>query len=78
LVKLIFIKSPELNSRKKWPPGPESAVPRAIQGNRSYHGLTDQFDVSNESISNVMKLFIALSDMIHRFATKKLQIATPK
>jgi hypothetical protein len=67
-----------LISRKKWSPEPEAAVPRAIQGNRSYHGLTDQFDVSNGSISNVMKLFIALGDVIHRFATKKLQIATPK
>jgi hypothetical protein len=70
--------TPELISRKKWPPGPEAAVPRAIQGNRSYHGLTDQFDISNGSISNVMKLFKALSDMIHRFATIKLQIATLK
>jgi hypothetical protein len=44
----------------------------------SYHGITDQFNVSNGSISNVMKLFIALSGVMHRFATKKLQIATPK
>jgi hypothetical protein len=78
LVEFIFFKSPELISRKKWPPGPEAAVLRAIQGNRSYHGLTDQFNVSNGSISNVMKLFIALGDVIHRFATKKLQISTPK
>jgi hypothetical protein len=77
-LNLYLLKSPELISRKKWPPGPEAAVPRAIQGNRSYHGLTDQFDVANGSISSVMKLFIALGVMIHRFATKKLQIATPK
>jgi hypothetical protein len=55
-----------------------AAVPRAIQGNRSYHGLTDQFNVSNGSISNVMKLFIASGGVIHRFTKKKLQIATPK
>jgi hypothetical protein len=67
-----------LISRKKWPPGPETAVPRAIQGNRSYHGLTDQFNVSYGSISNVMKLFIALGGVIHRFTKKKLQIATSK
>jgi hypothetical protein len=67
-----------LVSRKKWPPGPEAAISGAIQGNMSYHGLTDQFNVSNGSISNVMKLFIALGDVIHRFETKKLQIATPK
>jgi hypothetical protein len=40
-LNLYFYKSPELISRKKWPPGPEAAVSRAIQGNRSYHGLTD-------------------------------------
>jgi hypothetical protein len=77
-LNLYLLRSLELISRKKWPPGPEAAVPRAVQGNRFYHGLTDQFDVSNGSISNVMKLFIALSDVIHRFAMKKLQIATPK
>jgi hypothetical protein len=70
--------SPELISRKKWPPGPEAAVPRAIQGNRCYHGLADQFNVSNGSISNVMKISIALGGELHRFVTKKLQIATPK
>jgi hypothetical protein len=67
-----------LISRKKWPPGPEAAVLRAIQGNRSYHGLTDQFNISNGSISYVMKLFIASGGVIHRFTKKKLQIATPK
>jgi hypothetical protein len=67
-----------LISRKKWPPGPEAAVTRAIQGNRSYHGLTDQFNVSNGSISNVMKLFIASDGVMHRFTKKKLQIATSK
>jgi hypothetical protein len=77
-LNLYFYKSPGLISRKKWPPGLEAAVPRAIEGNRSYHGLTDQFDVSNGSISNIMKLFIALGGELHRFATKKLQIATPK
>jgi hypothetical protein len=55
-----------------------SGIPRAIQGNRSYHGLTDQFNVSNGSISNIMKLFLALCGEVHRFATKKLQIASPK
>jgi hypothetical protein len=40
---------------QKWPPGPEAAIPRAIQGNRAYHGITGQFNVSNGSISNVMK-----------------------
>jgi hypothetical protein len=68
----------ELISRRKWTSGIEAAVSRAIQGNRTYHGITDQFNVSNGSISNVLKLFIALGDVIHRFATKKLQIATPK
>jgi hypothetical protein len=67
-----------LISRKKWPPGPEAAILRTIQGNRFYHGLTDQFNVSNGSISNVMKLFIASDGVIHRFTKKKLQIATPK
>jgi hypothetical protein len=70
--------SPELISSKKWPPGPEAAIPRAIQGNRSYHGITDTFNVSNGSISNVMKLLIASGGVIHRFTKKKLQIATPK
>jgi hypothetical protein len=65
-LKLYLFKSPELINRKKWQPGPEAAVTRAIQGNRSYHGLTDQFNVSNGSISNIMKLFIALSDELHR------------
>jgi hypothetical protein len=59
LLNLYLFKSPELISSKKWPPGPEVAVPRAIQGNRSYHGLTDQLNASNGSISNVMKFFIA-------------------
>jgi hypothetical protein len=68
----------EFISRQKWPPGGEAAGPRAIQGNRSYHGITDQFNVSNGSISNVMKLFIASGGEIHRFTTKKFQIATPK
>jgi hypothetical protein len=78
-LNLYFYKFPELISRKKWPPDPEAAVYRAIQGNRSYHGLTDRYlRRRNGSISNVMKLFKALSDMIHQFATKKLQIATPK
>jgi hypothetical protein len=77
-LNLYLFKSPDLISRKKWPPGPEAAVPRAIQGNRSYHGLTDQFNVSNGSISNVMKRFIASSGVLHRFTKKKLQIATTK
>jgi hypothetical protein len=77
-LNLYLFKFPELISRKKWPPGPEAVVPRAIQGNRSYHELTDQFNVSNGPISNIMKLFIALGGELHRFATKKLQIATPK
>jgi hypothetical protein len=77
-LNLYLFKSPELISHKKWPPGPEAAVSRAIPGNRSYHGHTDQFNVSNGSISNIMKLFIALVGELHRFATKKLQIATPK
>jgi hypothetical protein len=78
LFRTLYPKSPELISCKKWPPGPEAAVPRAIQGNRSYHhGLADKFNVSNGSISNIMKLFIALGGELHRFATKKLQIATP-
>jgi hypothetical protein len=76
-LNLYLFKSPELISRKKWPPRPEAAVPRAIQGNRSYHGLTDQFNVSNGSISNIMMLFLALGGELHRFATKKLQFATP-
>jgi hypothetical protein len=77
-LNLYLFKSHELISRKKWPPGPEAAVPRAILGNRSYYGHTDQFNVSNGSISNIMKLFIASGGELHRFATKKLQIATPK
>jgi hypothetical protein len=48
---------PELISHRKWPPGIEAAIPRVIQSNRFYHGITDQFNVSNGSISNVMKLF---------------------
>jgi hypothetical protein len=51
LIEFIFIMSPELISR--WPPLTETAIPRVIQGKRSYHGLTDQFNVSNGSISNV-------------------------
>jgi hypothetical protein len=77
-VELIFIKSSELISRKKWPPGPEAAISGTIHGNRSYHKITDQFNISNGSISNLMKLFIALSGVIHQFTKKKLQIATPK
>jgi hypothetical protein len=77
-LNLYLFKSPELISPKKWPPGPDTAVPRAIQGNRYYHGPTDQFNVSNGSISNIMKLFIALGGEVYRFATKKLQIASPK
>jgi hypothetical protein len=77
-LNLYLFKSPELISRKKLPPGPEASVLRTIQGNRSYHGLTDQFNVSNGSISNVMKFFIASGGVIHRFTKKKLQIATPK
>jgi hypothetical protein len=77
-LNLYLFKSSELISRKNWPPGPEEAIPRAIQGNRSYHGITDQFNVSNGSVSNVIKLFTALSGVQHRFTTKKLQIATPK
>jgi hypothetical protein len=69
---LYLFNSPELISRKKWPPGPETA---AIHGNRSYHGLTDQFNFSNGSILNVMKLFIASGGVTHRFTKKKLQIA---
>jgi hypothetical protein len=67
-----------LISHKKWSPGPETAVSRAIQGNRSYHGLTDQFNVSNGSISSEMKLFIPSDGVIHRCTKQKLQIATPK
>jgi hypothetical protein len=77
-LNLYLFKSPELISRKKWPPGPKAAVPRPIQDNKAYHGLTDQFNVSNASISNKMKLFIALGGELHRFTTKKLQIATAK
>jgi hypothetical protein len=77
LLNLYLFKSPELICRKKWPPGPEAAIPRAIQGNRSYHGITAQFNVSNRLISNVMKLFIASGGVIHRFTEKKRQITTP-
>jgi hypothetical protein len=70
--------SPELISRRKWPPGIEAAISRVIQSNRSYHGLTDQVNVSNGSISYVMKLFIASGGVMHQFTTKKLQIATSK
>jgi hypothetical protein len=66
--------SPELISRRKWTQGKEAAIPRVIQSNRSHHGITDQFNVSNGSISNVMKLFIASGGEIHRFTMKKLQI----
>jgi hypothetical protein len=59
----------ELIDCKKWSPGPEVAV---------YRGLTDQFNVSNGSISNVKKFFIASGGVIYRFTKKKLQIATPK
>jgi hypothetical protein len=77
-LNLYLFKPPELISRKKWPPGPEAAILMAIQGNRSYHGITDQSNVSNGSISNIMELFKALGGELHQFATKKLQIATPK
>jgi hypothetical protein len=75
----IYIYSSPLSwsAAKKWPPEPEAAIPGGIQGNRSYHGITDQFNVSNGSISNVMKLFIASGGVIHRLTKKKLQIATP-
>jgi hypothetical protein len=76
-LNLYLFKSPELISRKKRPPGPEAAVPRAIQGTR-YQGLTDQFNVSNGTISNVLKLYIASGGVKHRFIKKKLQIATQK
>jgi hypothetical protein len=75
---LYLFKSPEFIGRKNWPLEPEAVVLRTVQGDRSYHGLTDQFNVSNGSISNVMKLFIASGGVIHRFTTKKLQIVTPK
>jgi hypothetical protein len=39
-------------SRRKWPPGIEAAIPQAIQSNR--------LNVSNGSVSKVMKFFIAL------------------
>jgi hypothetical protein len=68
---------PELINRKHFTPGIEAAA-RVIQSNSNYHGITDQFNVSNESISNVMKLFIASGGVMHRFTTKKLQIAIPK
>jgi hypothetical protein len=42
---LYFYKSSELISSKELPPGREAAVPRAIQGNKSYHRLADQFNV---------------------------------
>jgi hypothetical protein len=70
--------SPKLIGRKKWPPGSEAAIPRPSQGNRPYHGITGQFNVSNGSISNIMKLFIALGGVIHRFTKKKFHIATQK
>jgi aromatic ring-opening dioxygenase catalytic subunit (LigB family) len=68
----------ELISHRKWPPGIEAAIPRVIQSIRSYHGITDQFNVSNESFSNVMKLFIASGGVMHRLTTKKSQITTQK
>jgi hypothetical protein len=77
-LNLNLFKFLELISRKKRPPRSEPVISRAIHGNRSYHGLTDQFNVSNGSISNVMKLFIASGVVIHRFTKKKLQIAIPK
>jgi hypothetical protein len=77
-LNLYKFMSPELISRRKWPSGIEAAIPWVIQSNRSYHGITDQFNVSNGSISNAMKLFTALGGVQHRFTTKKLQIATPK
>jgi hypothetical protein len=61
----------ELISRRKWPSGIKAAIPRVIQSNRSYHGITDQFNVSNGSILNVMKLFIASGGVMYRFTTKK-------
>jgi hypothetical protein len=70
--------SPELINRRKRPPGIEAAIPPIIQSNRSNHGITDQFNVSNGPISNVMKLFIASAGVMHRFTTKKLQNATAK
>jgi hypothetical protein len=78
LVEFILIYVFWVDQPQKWPPGSEAAVPRAIQDNKSYHGLTDQLNVSNGSNSNTIKLFIALGDELHRFSTKKLQIATLK
>jgi hypothetical protein len=58
-LKLYLFMSPELISHRKWLPRIEAAIPRIIQSNTSYHGITDQLNDSNGSISNVMKLFIA-------------------
>jgi hypothetical protein len=69
-LSLYLYISPELFSYRKWPPGIEAAIPRVIQSNRSYHGITDQFNVSNGSILNVIKLFIASGSVMHRFTTK--------
>jgi hypothetical protein len=41
-------------------------------------GLLTSSTYLNGSISNVMKLFIALVGVIHRFTKKNLQIATSK
>jgi hypothetical protein len=41
-------------------------------------GLLTSSTSLNGSISNVMKLFIALGGVIHRFTKKNLQIATSK
>jgi hypothetical protein len=78
LVEFILLKPLELISRKKWQPGPKAAIPKAIMANKSYHGITDQSNGSNGSISNVMKLFIASGGVIHRFTNGKTPDRNPK
>jgi hypothetical protein len=50
----IYIRT-VLISRKKLTQGIEAPIARVIQSNRSYRGITCQFNVSKGTISNLMK-----------------------
>jgi hypothetical protein len=73
LLNLYLFKSRDLINRKN-----DQDQKQRSPGPFRVTGLTDQFNVSNGIISNVMKLFIASGGVIHRFTKKKLRIATPK
>jgi hypothetical protein len=55
---------------KKITPGIEAANALAVQSSRSYRDITSGFNVSNETISNVIKLFTASGGMQHSIYNK--------